>query len=329
MLTCAGILLALSLVIADVDATLSAPLPEEVARELDFFVGNWELEGEGARGPMKSSWSMKWAPGKHCLIVEYRREESDGVVHGNGVWAWDSASCELVYHAVYSDRGLEHIRTKLEKPGVLTGKHSGSLAGTRTDAACELRKDGPDQWTFKTTGLADAGLEELDVRFTRVALPGKAPDAAAAAPPERLSVAEVADKCPWKLATGRWQLGDSTSDAADEVVWKHIGNDQTAIGLWKNRDGSEFTELIGWRPDQKTLVSTAYGSNGSYWEITFTTVTGNMVKGDLVFRQVDGTVSRGTWQVTKKSDDEMPTVFVATDEDGRAVTIEGRFKRVK
>lgn len=36
------------------------------------------------------------------------------------------------------------------------------------DGACELRKEGADQWTFKTRGVAASGLEELDVRFIRV-----------------------------------------------------------------------------------------------------------------------------------------------------------------
>ena len=34
-------------------------------------------------------------------------------------------------------------------------------------ASCELRKEGPDLWTFKTTGVAASGLKELDVRFKR------------------------------------------------------------------------------------------------------------------------------------------------------------------
>lgn len=37
---------------------------------------------------------------------------------------------------------------------------------------------------------------------------------------------------------------------------------------------------------------------------------------------------RGIWQVTKKSDNEMPTSFVGTL-NGEQVTIKGSFKRVK
>ena len=86
----------------------ASPLPKEVAQELDYFVGDWALEGVGARGPMKSSWSMRWAPGGHCLMVEYSRQEPGKVVQGNGVWSWDSANGDLVYHTSYSDQGWTH-----------------------------------------------------------------------------------------------------------------------------------------------------------------------------------------------------------------------------
>jgi hypothetical protein len=123
---------------------------------------------------MKSAWTIKWAPGNHCVIVEYRRDEPDKVIHGSGVWGWDSASGEIVYHALYSDPGLEHIRSQVKQPGVWTGKYTGSLQGQAMEASCELRKESPDQWTFQTTGMAAIGKQELDVRFTRVVLPGGA-----------------------------------------------------------------------------------------------------------------------------------------------------------
>jgi hypothetical protein len=167
MMTHAGIMLASFLMTADADAA-SAPMPQEIAQELDYFVGDWGLEGEGARGPMKSSWSMRWAPGKHCLIVEYRRQEPGKVILGNALWGWDSASGEIVYHAQYSDRGLEHIRTKIAEADLLKGTYMGSLDGKHSAGTCVLRKEGRNQWTFKTNGVADSGLGELDVRFTRI-----------------------------------------------------------------------------------------------------------------------------------------------------------------
>lgn len=270
---------------------------------------------------MKSSWSMRWAPGKHCLIVEYRRNEPDGVILGNGLWSWDSGTGEIVYHALYSDSGLEHIRTKVVEPGVLKGRYTGSLGGKPVDAACELRKKSPDLWTFKTSGAAASGLGELDVRFTRL----KSADEGAAS---EGAIAEAGAACPWKLVTGHWKLTDSTGYAGD-IVWESAGDGtQAIVGHWKEEDGSAATELAGWRPDEKIFVTTGFGKNGSYWEVRFTTVTESMVEGPMVNRQPDGRLLKGTWRVTKRSEDEMPTLFVGTD-DGEQVTVKGCFTRVK
>lgn len=303
MLTCAGLIVSASL-ICDVAA---APLPPEVAQELEYFVGQWHLEGEGAKGPMKSEWSIRWAPGRHCLIVEYARVEEGKTIRGNGLWGWDSATGELVYHAFYADRGLEHNRGK---PTVQRGRYTGSLSGKAATGTCELRKEGPDQWTFKTDGVAASGLGELDVRFIRVK-------------PDDTS---TASKCPWEPVTGYWKFSDSTGYTA-EVVWELAGDGPTVIGKWKDKDGTA-TELAGWRADQKTFVATGYGADGSYAEVHSTTVTESMIKGNMTKRWPNGSLMEGTWQLTKKSADEMPTLFVGT-KDGEEVTIKGSFTRVK
>ncbi len=132
-------------------------------------------------------------------------------------------------------------------------------------------------------------------------------------------------ECPWEFSTGHWQLtiGGYTAN----VVWRTNNDGQVVVGDWEDETG-KFTELAGWRPDQKVLVSTSYGSNGSYCETKFTTVTKSMLKGDMIRRLADGRVMKGTWQVTKKGDDEKTVRFDGTI-DGEEITIEGSFKRVK
>lgn len=309
MLAHVGIILVPFLIMADPGET-NPPLPTAIFQELDFFVGDWSLEGTGARGPMKSFWTMRWAPGKHCLIVDYRREDPETIIFGNALWGWDSATKEIVYHANFSDRGLEQVRSRIERPGVYEGTYTGSLDGKKANGTCELRKEGPNHWIFKTTGVATAGFEELDVRFTRV------------------ESTETDAKCPWKLVTGHWQLTDSMGDTSD-VVWQQGSDDQSVVGAWTDKDGNKSTELVGWCPDQKVLVATAYGANGAYWQIRFTTVTETLVRGPFVSRQTDGSVFQGMWQVTRRNDDELPTLFVGTDKDGKKSVIDGTFKRVK
>ena len=139
-----------------------------------------------------------------------------------------------------------------------------------------------------------------------------------------IAVAQPPD-CPWRFVAGHWKLSDETGNES-EVVWKLVDGD-ALIGLWTGDDG-KATEVAGWRSDTKELVATGYGPKGEYWEVVFTTVTKDMIKGKMLQRTPDGKVMVGIWQVTKKSNDEMPTLFIGT-ENGKEVTIKGSFKRVK
>lgn len=131
--------------------------------------------------------------------------------------------------------------------------------------------------------------------------------------------------CPWKFVTGHWRATDETGDQAD-VMWKSSDGD-SLIGMWEGKDGKAM-ELAGWRSDTQELVATGYGPKGEYWEVVFTTVTDTMIKGKMIHRTPDAVIRVGTWQVTKKSADEMSTLFVGT-RNGKEVTEAGSFKRVK
>lgn len=131
--------------------------------------------------------------------------------------------------------------------------------------------------------------------------------------------------CPWKLLTGHWRLTDETGNESEVVRQESEGG--SLIGTWKGPSGNA-TELVGWRPDRGELVATGYGDGGEFWEVKFTTVTEAMVKGPMVDRSSDGSLRRGTFQITRKSEDEFPTLFEGTI-DGKKVTIKGCFTRVK
>lgn len=131
--------------------------------------------------------------------------------------------------------------------------------------------------------------------------------------------------CPWKYETGHWKLTDATGNQAD-VVWKSADGD-SLIGMWEGVDGKAM-ELAGWRSDTKELVATGYGPKGEYWEVVFTTVTETTIKGKMIQRTPEGVIKVGIWQVTKKSDDEMSTLFVGS-RNGKEVTEAGSFQRVK
>jgi hypothetical protein len=131
--------------------------------------------------------------------------------------------------------------------------------------------------------------------------------------------------CPWRYVTGHWKHSDDLGNVG-EVVWKK-SQGGALTGIWKDEQG-KATELAGWRPDKKALVTTGYGDQGEFWHGEFTTVTESMIKGEIFHRLADGKIRKGTLQLTKTGDDEMPTLFVGTI-DGKEVTSKGKYTRVK
>ncbi len=281
VLSHAGILLASSLVAADAGAA-SSPMPDEIAQELNYFVGDWELEGAGAKGPMRSSWRIQWAPGNHCLMVEYRRPEPNKLIFGIGLWAWDSATNEIVYHALYSDPGLEHIRTKVNSPGVLEGRYTGSLEGKSVEGTCVLRKEGADRWTFKTEGVAASGLEELDVRFIRTASLEKEPGA-----DDYIAMQQNYFAGQWKTTVIEGEGAGSTGTWTCEMdaCGKSFHHTATA-------DGKPFFQAVGgYDPQLKALKEVAFYVDGSTATLVYRNPL-STIQGSLVGKVLKGTMER-------------------------------------
>ena len=88
-------------------------LSPDIMEELQHFVGEWNIEGEGRLGAIKGKWTAKWAPGNQCLLIDYQGSIGDETFRGNGMWGWDSANKEfLVVSRQETDHriGLRHNR---------------------------------------------------------------------------------------------------------------------------------------------------------------------------------------------------------------------------
>lgn len=44
-------------------------LPDNIVKELRFFVGEWTVEGDVLGKSLKGRWSTRWSPEKHCLLI--------------------------------------------------------------------------------------------------------------------------------------------------------------------------------------------------------------------------------------------------------------------
>ncbi len=163
-----ALLVAASVVFGQAEAKKPV-LPEKIAQQLQFFVGEWNVEGEVAGAALKGRWSTRWSPKKHCLVINYPLSIDDQQIQGNGVFGWDTETEELMTFMFYSNGVLEICRYKLVSPGVLKGTFAGSAQGKPYKAECELRTNGADEWTFTTKRNIVGGKEEKEllVRFAR------------------------------------------------------------------------------------------------------------------------------------------------------------------
>ncbi len=144
-------------------------LPEHVSKELQHFVGEWNLEGQGRLGAIKGKWKAKWARGKQCLLIDYQGSIGDETFRGNGMWGWDSANEEFLVVIFFTHDVVEVIHTKIVSANVFQGRYTGQAKGQSFDAKAELQKEGKDSWTFTTTDATLGGekSEGLSVTLTR------------------------------------------------------------------------------------------------------------------------------------------------------------------
>ena len=126
-----------------------------------------------------------------------------------------------------------------------------------------------------------------------------------------VTLGQSPDECPWKPLTGNWTFSDDSGYTAD-VRFKLTDSGDSSIGIWRDKDGV-YTELAGWRPEEKTLVVNGHGTNGAYWKVVFDQVEESTVAGDIIDRRADGTIYEGKWQLKRESDELLTTLFVGKD----------------
>jgi hypothetical protein len=148
-------------------------LPANIAKELEFFLGEWKAQGNQAGKTLTGRWSAKWAPQKQCILLNALFTLDGEEAHGTGISGWDNSKEEVVTRTFYSNGVVEDIRYKLASPGVLKGVHTVSAKGKSLKADCEVRAKQPNEWTFTSKANALSGNEKGDVSIRLIRLTAK------------------------------------------------------------------------------------------------------------------------------------------------------------
>lgn len=144
-------------------------IPDAVAKELDYFVGDWTIEGNIGGKSLQGQWCARWAPQKHCLLTSSILDLGGEKVSTNGVSGWDAAAEQIVTVQSVSNGVIEDARYKIAAPGVLKGIYTISATGGPLKVDCEVVTKQPNEWTFQSSANIFAGeaANDFTLRLVR------------------------------------------------------------------------------------------------------------------------------------------------------------------
>jgi hypothetical protein len=149
-------------------------IPKEVQEELAYFVGNWTLESHIGDSTGKGKVSIRWAPGKHCVVSTSASVVEGERQHSTAISGWDSSGW-ITEQGITCDGLVYTTRYTKGSPTTLEGKSSGTHEGNTGTAKVTIEKKGPDNYTTTLTDIVIGGEAVPDVvtHYTRVAKAAK------------------------------------------------------------------------------------------------------------------------------------------------------------
>ena len=127
-------------------------LPDNVVKEMEYFVGDWTVEGDVFGMPLKGRWTARWSPRKHCLLITNPKSLGGEKILGHGMMGWDTEKEEILVFMFFSDGVFEDGRYKLDRRGC-----SKAPLSVRTVAGCTPGQFGVP---FSAFGIASGTRRE-------------------------------------------------------------------------------------------------------------------------------------------------------------------------
>lgn len=127
-------------------------VPPEVQKEIEYYVGNWKVEGTADDSAIKGKASYKLSRGKHCILGDWSAMVGETPVNYAFVTGWDSTTEWYTEQGIDSTVGEVYtIRYKRKSPTVTEGEYAGTLAGKVCTAKVRIERQGPDEFTVRVT----------------------------------------------------------------------------------------------------------------------------------------------------------------------------------
>ncbi|MFO7902012.1 MAG: hypothetical protein ACQESR_04430 [Planctomycetota bacterium] len=284
----------------------SQALPKKVVRELDHMVGHWKMSGRASKGQLEGIWSLKWAPGKQCLIGDYRASLAGEDFRCSDLYGWDAMEEEFVLLSVFTGGDIEIGRTKLIEPSVQKGSYSVSIDGKKYEATIEIRRKGHDEFVVRTTGLADQGIGELKLRGVRI----KTDDGATGTTKnrgkrKRMNAKERFQRF-WNYASGTWE----TNGGPARLMFKKMPQDRYVLVA------ADMHAVIEWDDHMGKWKQSSITDRGRF-DVTFSVKDGRLV-GESTEYYFD-TQERGSsqWRFEKENNNRYRLILHNVRRNGK------------
>jgi hypothetical protein len=168
-------LLAASMVVGQAEA--ASPLPQDVAAHFQYLIGNWHVEGKVGDTIVQGTYSVRWAPGRHCLLVTWTPDQDqpkEGSAHMSGVIGYDWASNQTIENNFWSNGDHYTIRYDVSTPvrarGTINGELTCGSKEKQHQCQVKIERKGREEYTY--VGEAPDG-SAVEAVFRRAEFPGR------------------------------------------------------------------------------------------------------------------------------------------------------------
>jgi hypothetical protein len=167
-----ALLLSVSMIVGQAESV--SPLPEDVAAYLQYVVGTWEVAGTAGETSVAGTYSVRWAPGKHCVLLRYtpapdQPEEVAGQM--SGVLGYDAASKRTIEKNFWTNGSHYTICYDVADPvaakGVIKGELVGVEDGKEFKCDVEVERKGRREFVYKSQSSDGVPIEVIFQKVQR------------------------------------------------------------------------------------------------------------------------------------------------------------------
>ena len=288
------------LVLTVCNLSMAEDMPKEVRVVInEHYIGEWDFEMTTSDGTGKGSYTTRWAPGRHCVLISEESEGPMGEMQGTGVLAWQPDTKHIVHHGFLSNGDYFRITYDKCDGKKWSGRVTGLVNGKRpeeSDATAVWKKDG---FTYKDNIFHFVAKRKLE--------PSK----------EWLHFFEG----DWKRKARIWTEADGWTEATEEWSGKMVNGAVVSTG--QDSNGVEWVAIDGLDGYRDGILEYGNDTSGTNWSITFTEISKKRIAGETKGRLPDGRKAHGKTVIERKGKNAYIAETVVKTPDGDTVKFIG------